>query len=142
MGNAKERLERYRGNAAKVRRYEEQIEELRAKIDSVTQRLSDMRVMGGEQKDRSDRILKLIELENELEERTVSLYIEKTALLMALAELGREEYIEVLTLRYIEGRTWDEVSYTMDCSKRACYGYHGQALQELNEILDSQREPV
>lgn len=136
VNGAKERLERHRMNLLRIERYEDQIKELRAKINSVTQRLTDMQVMGGEQKDRSDRILKLVELEEELEGRVVSLYIEETNLVLALAELEREEYATVLTLRYLEGKTWDEVADEMECSKRACYGYQGQALKELNEILD------
>ena len=43
----------------------------------------------------------------------------------------------VLMLRYIDRKTWLEISRAIPCSERAVYYLHGRALRHLDEILQS-----
>ena len=43
----------------------------------------------------------------------------------------------VLMLRYIDRKTWLEISRAIPCSERAVYYLHGRALKSLDEILQS-----
>ena len=43
----------------------------------------------------------------------------------------------VLMLRYIDRKTWLDISRAIPCSERAVYYLHGRALRHLDEILQS-----
>ena len=58
-------------------------------------------------------------------------------IVMTVDRLEDPDERRVLMLRYIDRKTWLEISRAIPCSERAVYYLHGRALRHLDEILQS-----
>lgn len=84
----------------------------------------------------SDKILKIIELEKEVEKMTEEMKERQSIIKEASAKLENEEIARVISLRYIELKSWEEIAKTINKSTRWAMKLHNKGIKKLKEIVD------
>lgn len=59
------------------------------------------------------------------------------SIMMMVDRIADPDERRVLMLRYVDGKSWVEISMTIPCSERSVYYLHGRALGSLDKILQS-----
>lgn len=114
----------------------EQLESLRNLAMKVTTDFSKERVSGGNT-DRSpmeNTIVKIIDLENEINEEIDKLVDFKTDIMETINQMKDPICQLLLEMRYIEGQTWEEVASALSYNDRTVFKIHGRALKEFEKI--------
>lgn len=113
----------------------EELQTLREMTTKITTSLKPDAISGGGFKDKlGDAIVKIIDLQNEINQ-AIDKYVEKKREVSAVIEkLENPDQIRILHMRYFEGKTWEQIACDIHMTYRnVCY-IHGRALQEVNEI--------
>lgn len=94
--------------------------------------LSDMPRGGGERRSSEDIILRIAEIENEIDRKIDALLDQRAAVVEAITAVGDRQLREVLELRYLDGATFEEIAEEMGFSVRHVLRLHGAALEKIS----------
>ena len=116
-----------------------QTENLRDLATRATASIHAERVSGTKQRSPMENaIVKLIDLEYEINSDIDSLVDMKREIAVVISKLSSPSHKILLELRYLEGKTWDEIAKAMDYDLRWIYRLHGKALKEIEvQISDT-----
>jgi DNA-directed RNA polymerase specialized sigma subunit len=137
--NAKQYLRRIRFLDKTISAKLEQIEILHAQVTKTTSVLSDMPRSGGEQDGLAKTIAKIVDLKKGLRDE-IEEYIElKEEAIKLIDSMSDGRHRLVLTYRYINGKTWEEIAVEMHYTYQWVHRLHGQALIEFEKVLKSDK---
>lgn len=109
-----------------------QTENLRDLATRATASIHAERVSGTKQRSPMENaIVKLIDLENEINSDIDRLVDMKREIAVVISKISSPSHKILLELRYLEGKTWDEIAKAMDYDLRWIYRLHGKALKEI-----------
>ena len=116
-----------------------QTENLRDLATRATASIHAERVSGTKQRSPMENaIVKLIDLEHEINSDIDMLVDMKREIAVVISKLSSPSHKILLELRYLEGKTWDEIAKAMDYDLRWIYRLHGKALKEIEvQISDT-----
>lgn len=127
--NAKEFLEQVRYVDRAIDSKLEQVERLRSESTKATSLVSDMPRSSSPNLQRlEDTIIKIIDLEYEINRDIDRLVDLKNAARVSINTMTSPEERMVLELRYLCYKTWPEIAETMGVSESTVYRTHGLAL--------------
>lgn len=126
----KEYLRGYRKNGRKIKRIEEEIDEIR-NMKMYPSLNNDGMPHGTGQSDLSGYAAELREKEDELYVEGVEQVKKFNDITFKINQLENEDERDVLFYRYIRGKQWWEIANAMDYSERWIYELHGRALKNL-----------
>lgn len=134
----------------KIKRYDAQIDflcseaaRIRGLALKVTTTISGDVGGGCGSKDKiADAVARIIDLENEINEKIDDLILLKERLMNCINRLSKPEYITVLERRYFKYDPFHVIADEMGYSERNVGYIHGYALKELNEILKGENANV
>ena len=110
----------------------EQVMTLRESATKVTQVMSDMpRNPGGNQQAMENTIVKIIDLENEINRDIDRLVDLKAEVRQAISQLVSPDQQLVLELRYLCFKQWSTIMEEMGISETSVYRIHGEALKNI-----------
>lgn len=107
-------------------------EETRAWLMSVTAGYDGESVQGTRDPHKYDR---LAELDEKIDQRIDQLVAVKQEIMDAIAQVEDSRYRTLLTERYMEFRTWEQIAVDMNYSYMHTCRLHGEALRELEKVL-------
>lgn len=114
----------------------EQASSLRSLAMKVTTTFGEDKVMSNRKQSPQEEVLvKLIDLENEINEDIDKFIDFKRKLAKEISVLENENYKLVLELRYIALMKWEDIAETMDYDLRWVYRIHGKAIKEFEKPL-------
>ena len=125
-------LKQYSAINKRIDRLLEERAEWMARATKITPTLSDM-PKGGEQPNKIQMAVeKIVEIENEVDKEIDTAQITKAEIMAAIKMVNDENLRNVLELRYISGKTWEQIAVEMNYTYRnVCY-LHGKALNVVN----------
>ena len=127
--NAKEFLEQVRYVDRTINSKLEQLHRLRDEATKATSLVSDMPHGSSPNLQRlEDTIVKIIDLENEINNDIDWLIDLKKAARLAINAMASPEERLILEMRYLCYKTWTEIAETVGCSESNIYRLHGFAL--------------
>lgn len=80
-------------------------------------------------------IVKIIDLENQIDAEIDELVDYKVEIFKLISSIKNQSYRMLLEIRYLDNRTWEEVSEIMGYDLRWIYRLHGRALKEADQQL-------
>lgn len=113
--------------------------ETKERIMTVTQSLNGMPVQSTKDPHKYDR---LVELENEIDKRIDQLIAVKTEIEMGISKLTDGRYRKVLRMRYLQNKTFEEISVAIGYSYKQTCRLHGRALLMMEEVLNGQKKSL
>ena len=114
----------------------EDLQHLKEMVTKITPTLKDNVVSGGGNQDKlGDAIAKIVDLEAEID-RDIDRYVAaKQEISATLDKLTDPDQLQVLHMRYVQYKAWEQIACDMHMSYRnVCY-IHGKGLQAVNEIM-------
>lgn len=114
----------------------EDLHQLKEMVTKITPTLKDNVVSGGGSQDKlGDAVAKIVDLEAEID-RDIDRYVAaKQEISATLDKLTDPDQLQVLHMRYVQYKTWEQIACEMNMSYRnVCY-IHGKGLQSVNQIL-------
>ena len=110
----------------------EQVGSLRSLITKMNTELTDMPKDPNRNGSRvEDTVVKIVSLENEINDDVERLIAVKRDIMRVIDGVDdRKEHI-VLTLRYLNFRTWEEIASELCCTVRNVHLIHGRALENV-----------
>ena len=127
--NAKEFLEQVRYVDRAIDSKLEQVHRLRNEATKATSLVSDMPRGGSPNLQRlEDTIVKIIDLEHEINRDIDRLVDMKTAARVSINQIANPDERLILELRYLCYKTWPEIAEAMGVSESTVYRTHGLAL--------------
>lgn len=122
-------LGRYKTISRRIDRLLDERAEWLARATKITPTLSDM-PKGGEQPNKIQlAVEKMAEIENEVNAEIDSAQKTKMEIMAAIKTVGNENLRNVLELRYISGKKWEQIAVEMNYDYRYVLKLHGRALQ-------------
>ena len=116
----------------------EQLERLKSLAERVTTTISDMPRGTSPDPHRSENImLNIVEMEESINADIDQLVDLKRAICREINGLGRQEYQDIIEMRYINGYGWDKIAQEMNYTKRWTLKLHGQALLKIRTPKDT-----
>lgn len=82
-------------------------------------------------------LVKIIDLEREIQTELDRLVAIKVNTTEKLSKMKDGNHRLLLELRYIKNERWEHIAWYMRCSLRSVYRHHGLALKEFEKILNS-----
>ena len=143
---AKEYLSKIQGYKQTLQKYVDRIEELYADASGLKAIVYDKDRAQVSPEDRMEKIFIKIEAEAEKYARARIRYErELHKRIDMIGALDNAQYIQILTLRYIDGKRWEEIACLMNYSFRHVTRLHGQALAAFTarykDVLLCPKEP-
>jgi len=83
-----------------------------------------------------DIIIKMLDLESDINASIDRLVDGKREIMETIRCLPKAEHRSLLELRYICGKTWEEVALKMQYSVRNIHLIHGAALHKVSELIE------
>lgn len=108
-------------------------EETRAWLMSVTASYTGEPVNGTRDPHRYDR---LAELDEKIDRRIDQLVAVKQEIVDAIAQVEDSRYRTLLTERYMEFKTWEQIAVDMNYTWRRVMQLHGEALNSIGQVVD------
>ena len=138
--NAKEYLSQAIWLDQRINNKLEQKEQLEALAKRVTVNFTQEKVSGGRatKSPMEDATVKLIDLCHEINDDIDELITLKAEILEIISKVDDPVSQLLLQMRYIEGKTWEEVAYDLDYNSRTVFKIHGRALKEIEKIQNGQ----
>lgn len=138
--NAKEYLSQAIWLDQRINNKLEQKEQLEALAKKVTVNFTQEKVSGGRAttSPMEDATVKLIDLCHEINDDIDELITLKAEILEIISKVDDPVSQLLLQMRYIEGKTWEEVAYDLDYNSRTVFKIHGRALKEIEKIQNGQ----
>ena len=126
---AKEYLQRYQTAYREAQDTEQRITQLRLKYAAPAAiEYSDMPKAHNSEHDLSDYIVKMDALTDRLISKYTRCMAIEADILERLDMMEKQEEREVLRLRYVDGKTWEEIARHIGTVERNVYYIHGRAL--------------
>lgn len=117
----------------------EDLQHLKEMVTKITPTLKDNVVSGGGNQDKlGDAIAKIVDLEAEID-RDIDRYVAaKQEISATLDKLTDPDQLQVLHMRYVQYKAWEQIACDMHMTYRnVCY-IHGKGLQAVNEIMKAE----
>jgi DNA-directed RNA polymerase specialized sigma subunit len=116
----------------------DQVETLRSMATKVTPTLKDVNVQESLPQDKTAVIIhKIIELEEEINDSIDSLVDLKADVIRKIEVIENDEYKLLLTLRYLNFKTWEQIAVDMNFTFQWVHQIHKRALIEFEKLLSS-----
>jgi len=131
--NVKQWLNRARNIDKEINHLIEQRDEERSRLLSITQKLTGDTVQSTKDPHKFDR---LVEYEVEIDRQIDELIRVKTEILKAISKLTDGRYREILRLRYLEAKTFEQIAVEMNYSWRHVCTLHGRALIRMEVVIN------
>ena len=132
---AKEYLRQYKLMTARIRNREHDLAELREERESISINLDGM-PHGTSLSDKTARLAaQLADAEEEIIELRSEAWSIRMEIVRTLNRIQTPEYNTLLYLRYIEGKTWEQIAVEMHYTFRHTTRLHGDALREVGAVL-------
>lgn len=120
---------------ARIRNREHDLAELREERESISINLDGM-PHGTSLSDKTARLAaQLADAEEEIIELRSEAWSKRMEIVRTLNRIQTPEYNTLLYLRYIEGKTWEQIAVEMHYTFRHTTRLHGDALREVDAIL-------
>lgn len=133
--NVKEYLSQAIWLNQRINRKLEQANSLRTLASKVTTTFGEERVQSTKnQSPMEEIIVKLVDLENEVNEDIDQLIKLKAEIVETINKVDDPIYQLVLQIRYIDGKTWEEVAKSIGYDRRTIFRIHGKALKEIEKL--------
>ena len=112
------------------------VESLRSLAMKVTTDTSRERVSGGpiDRSPMEKTIVKIVDLENEINAEIDRLVDLKTDILKSINRLKDPVCQLLLELRYVQGQSWEDVALALGYSERTIFSIHGRALKKFEDV--------
>ena len=131
---AKEFLRSLRKMALEIDALQAEIVLMRQEAEGIkAMTLSDM-PKGGQMKDAADIIAEVADLQRSRYALTLERMEKREQAMLAITKMEDGEQRAVLIMRYILGKSWDDIAEEMHYSMRGIFKLHGQALQEFEQV--------
>lgn len=114
-----------------------QLESFRILVMKLNTNYSHDKVSGGNKikSKMENTIVKIVDLENEINADIDRIIALKKEILNNIKQLDKLNYRLLLEMRYISGKTWEEISEEFHCSSSGIFKIHGVALKKIEKIL-------
>ena len=110
----------------------EQVQSLRELAEKATSTLSDIPCSGNGNKQKMESVIvKIIDLENEIDEEIGKLIDLKQEIVSLIKQVKNPEYQTLLELRYLNFKTWEQIASEMHYSIQHTFRIHDKALSLL-----------
>lgn len=123
-----------------LRKMNTEIEALREQITLVRQEAEGLRSMeindmprGGVSPDMGDAVARLADLQRTRYDLTVERMVRREQAMLVIAKLDKSEQRTVLMMRYILGKSWDEIVDAMHYAYSGIFKLHGRALSNFDK---------
>lgn len=114
----------------------EQIQRLRSLAERVTGVLSPDKVQSSFDQDKAATIIaRVVDLENNIKTSVDELIDLKAEVISLIDKVPNDDCRLVLTLRYVNFYTWEQIAVTLPCAYRTALYIHGRALREFEKVL-------
>ena len=114
---------------------EEIKQQMRKRLTSVkATQYREIDVQGGERKTNEDRILEYIEYSENINELIDKLINRKMTVVEQIEQIDDGLYRTILTERYINNKSWEDVSKAINYGERRTLQYHNDALREFANV--------
>lgn len=131
---AKDYLKDIRKLDLEIQTLQEQISLLRKNAEGLrAMELSDM-PKGGKGKDLSDYVAEIADLQMVCVQHVSELIMKKQEAIERIMSIDGSELRNVLLLRYIQCKEWDEIADKLQYNPRTIFRLHGEALKEFGEV--------
>lgn len=136
MTDAKRYLQQIRLYDSHINTKIEELHHLKTMVTKITPTLKQDVVSGGGSQDKlSDAVAKIVDLEAEID-REIDRYAEaRTAVTGTIDKVRDSRLHSVLSKRYVEHKTWEQIACDMGVSYQWVCKLHGIALQAVEKIL-------
>lgn len=124
-------LGRYRVMSRKVDDLTEELEQWRARATKITPTLSQEPRGSGNGDKLQSSVVKICELEEELDQKIRELLSQRNEIVAVLDSLSDDNLRQLMRYRYIKGMTWDEIAEKMYYSRPQVVRLHGRALNKI-----------
>lgn len=128
----------------RAKRLDEEIEQLletrdreKERVTKITQTLSGSVVQSTKDPHKFDR---LVELEMEIDNAVDELIAVKAEVLSGIMKLSDSRHRKILRLRYVDGKTFEEIAVEIKYSWKQTMRLHGAALAKMEELLNDKNE--
>ena len=132
---AKKELREYRDNIKYIEEKQNDIEEIKTRLEKVTSRISMTKTsnINTEGDSFSNGIIKLQALQQEYDEKLKELMLKKYIIDEKIDKLDTQ-YRNILFFRYARNMNWDKIAERIGYDERYTYKLHGKALFEYTKI--------
>lgn len=112
-----------------------EIYQLKTMVCSVTVSSDKERVQTSGSKDKlGDMVSKIVDLETETDELTDSFIEKRNRIISQIDKMENTDYYDVLSMRYIGKKTFEDISNTIHWSLRKTYMLHDKAILEFEKL--------
>lgn len=114
----------------------EQLDSLKSLSMKVTSTLTHDKVSGGNHVKSSmeNAIVKVMDLEDEINDTIDMLVDLKREIIETIHQVNDLNYQLLLEMRYISGKSWEDVALALNYNSRSVFKVHGKALKEIEII--------
>lgn len=128
----KEFLNQYRNAEREIAIKMDEIIRLREMATKVTQVLTPDKVKGGMENRREESIAKIVDMEKEIGASIDDLKKIREQVERAINAIPNANQRDVLRLRYLNGKTWEQIAVQLEFSYQWVCKLHGRALQNIS----------
>jgi DNA-directed RNA polymerase specialized sigma subunit len=125
-------LQKYRAADDEINDLLREKERIMSRLTRMTSCLSGMPHGGGSSDKMTDGVAKVIELDAEIDSKVDALCDLRREVCANIGTVGDATLRRVLMLRYISGKTWEQIAVNMSYSYMQICRLHGKALSEIN----------
>lgn len=129
--NAKEYLKQYRRLDSHIRSKKEQIDKILLTVDSLAQSKS-----VGDSKEIEEASTKVAEFGKVLASEIKKLVVLQNEISSKIEIIQNDNYRLVLSLRYLNFKTWEQIAEEMEYSYQWVHRLHERALQEFEKLIE------
>jgi len=113
----------------------DEVSQYEAMTTKVTPVLEKLNVQSSQENTREDAMIKYIDKATELKDLLQEYFEKRSEIFHDTMQLKNADHITLLHMRYFEFKSWEDVADDMGYSIRWVYKTHGDALEELKEIV-------
>jgi DNA-directed RNA polymerase specialized sigma subunit len=134
--NAKEYLSRALWLDQRINNKLEQLEMLRTLAEKMGANLTEEKVSGGSntKSHMENTVVKIVDLEKEIKEDIDRLIAIKAETMDTISQVYDPISQIILEMRYINGKSWDEISRDLNYKDSSVFKMHSRALKEIAKI--------
>lgn len=143
MMEVKRMLRDIRISKIEIRELEEKRDQVETRAVKITRDLTGMPSAKNVRTDLSNKVVGLLELDEALKQQIEEVAKKEKTAVALISRMDSAKHRVLLTLYYISGnhpRTWEEVAREMGYSLPAVFKIHGEALLDLQRIIDDKQE--
>lgn len=130
-------LQKYRAADDEINDLLREKERIMSRLTRMTNSISGMPHGGGDSDKMTDGIAKVIELDAEIDRKVDALCDFRSEVCTNIETVGDANLRRVLMLRYISGKTWEQIAVEMERTYQWVCILHGRALNKFSVALDS-----